>query len=162
MTDEFDRLTDALRQETPPPDAAAKAAALASAMARFEEKNLSGLQGNAEPARPNSRDGIGPSSIWRTIMDALKPSNVRWTPVLAGGASLAVLMLAVISTGVIRPDLTGRQVTGPVTEKPLDAESDEVADAIAPPAPEPAMNETFGNAVRTDKLAVAKQAEGRA
>lgn len=109
MTDNFERLKEALQRDPPPPDPKARQVALANAMARFEEKNADALQGITVEARPTSSDGIGPSAIWSRIMNALKPSSSNWTPVLAGGASLAVLMIAVVSTGVIRPGLFDRQ-----------------------------------------------------
>jgi len=127
MTDTFDKLKDALRRDPPPPAAAARRTALAHAMARFEEKNLGAAQGSTGGARPNSSGGTGPSAIWSSIMTALKPSNWTWPPVVATGASLAVLTLAVISTHNIRPDLfdPGGEVSPPLAKPvPLDAAKD--------------------------------------
>ncbi|ODS00684.1 hypothetical protein AUC68_13900 [Methyloceanibacter methanicus] len=105
MTDEFESLRDALQSDAPTPDPEARQAALKLAMARFQEKSKAASQGTATQPRPISSDGMGPSAIWSAIMTALKPSNRNWAPVLAGGASLAVLTLAVLSTHSLRPDL---------------------------------------------------------
>ncbi|BAQ16564.1 vWA domain-containing protein [Methyloceanibacter caenitepidi] len=105
MSDKFDQLKDALQGEPPAPDPQARQAALNLAMARFAEKHAARSQGTAPGRRHTSSGGMGPSAIWSAIVTALKPSNRNWTPVLAGGASLAVLTLAVLSTHSLRPDL---------------------------------------------------------
>ncbi|HUU25314.1 MAG TPA: VWA domain-containing protein [Methyloceanibacter sp.] len=134
MMDHFERLKDALERNPPPPDPEARQAALATAMARFQKQNATGPQGIAARARPISSDGTGPSAIWSKIMDALKPSRSSWTSMLAGTASLAVLILAVVSTGLIRPDLFERQeVISPPMGKPASVEADEAADTASRP-----------------------------
>ncbi|ODR94985.1 hypothetical protein AUC70_04260 [Methyloceanibacter stevinii] len=105
MSDKFDQLKDALQSEPPAPNPEARQVALNLAMARFAEKNVAHAQGTALEGRPTSSGGKGPSATWSTIMTTLKPSNWNWTPVLAGGASLAVLTLAVLSTHSLRPEL---------------------------------------------------------
>ena len=105
MSNSFDRLQDALRRDPPAADPKARDAALEAAVARFQENSVSAPQGIGRQARPTSSDGTGPSAIWSRIMKALKPSRSGWSPALAGGVSLAVLMIAVVSTSVIRPDL---------------------------------------------------------
>ena len=124
MTDNFDKLKEALQSDPPPPGPDAKVLALARAMEGFAKKNTSTAQGMAAGMRPNSSDGMGLSAIWSSIMTALKPSNWNWSPVVATGASLAVLTLAVISTHNIRPDLfdLDDDVSPPLTKPaPLDA-----------------------------------------
>ena len=111
MTKDLEMLKDALQRDPSPPNRKVKRTALTVAMARFEEKHAGRLQGNTAPMRPSSNGGTGPSAIWRKLMDALKPSRSGWTPVLAGGASLAVLMIAVVSTGVINPAPVRRRRT---------------------------------------------------
>jgi Ca-activated chloride channel family protein len=141
MMDDFERLKEALKRDPPSPDPEARQVALANAMARFQEKSAASLQGTAGQARPISSDGTGPSSIWSKIMDALKPSRSGWTPVLAGGASLAVLMLAVVSTSVMRPDLfEKREFVSPPTEEPALGKADEMADAAVLPEAQPQSN----------------------
>jgi len=141
MTDDYERLKDALQRDPPPPDAHARRAALTAAMARFEENNASAHQGIGAEARPSSNDGTGPSAIWSRIMNALKPTRSGWTPALAGGASLAVLMIAVVSTSVMRPDLFERRVTvPPPLEKPARVDADEAAGTAAKPEALPEEN----------------------
>jgi len=141
MTDDFKRLKETLRRDLPPPDAYARRAALTAAMARFEENNASASQGIAAEARPSSSDGTGPSSIWSRIMNAMKPTRSGWTPALAGGASLAVLMIAVVSTSVMRPDLFERRVSvPPPLEKPARVDADEAAGTAAKPEALPEEN----------------------
>ena len=138
MTDTFDRLKHALQRDPPPPDANARRAALTAAMERFDEKNAASSQGMAAQARPSSSDGMGPSAIWSKIMDALKPTRSGWMPALAGGASLAVLMIAVLSTSVMRPDLfERREAVSPPAEKPPLVAADEAADMTAQPEARP-------------------------
>ncbi|MCH5372489.1 MAG: von Willebrand factor type A domain-containing protein, partial [Planctomycetes bacterium] len=105
MTDKFEQLKDALQSEPPLPDSQVRKATLNLAMARFAEKNAAHAQGTAREGRHTSSDGMGPSAIWSVVMTVLKATNRNWTPVLAGGASLAVLTLAVLSTHSLRPDL---------------------------------------------------------
>src|SRR5680860_251401 len=138
MMDNFERLKEALERDAPPPDPEARQATLTTAMTRFQKQNAARHQGITAHARPISSDGTGPSSIWSKIMHALKPSRSGWTPVLAGSASLAVLMLAVISTGVIRPDLFERRdIASPPMGRPASVEADEAADAVALPEERP-------------------------
>ena len=130
MSNSFDRLQDALRREPPPADPKAREAVLQAAVARFEENSEAASQGIAARTRPTSSDGTGPSAIWSRIMNALKPSRSGWSPALAGGASLAVLMIAVVSTSVIRPDLfEWRESDAPAQTLAKD-------ETALPPAPE--------------------------
>jgi len=151
MTDNFDKLKDALQRDPPPPGPDAKAHALARAMEGFAKKNTSTVQGMAAGMLPTSSGGTGPSEIWSSIMTAMKPSNWNWSPVVATGASLAVLTLAVISTQGIRPDLFDReddvvpQLTKPAPpqdararREAMPAPQDEAV-AAAPPSATPRM-----------------------
>jgi Ca-activated chloride channel family protein len=141
MIDDFERLKEELQRDPPPPDAHARYAALTTAMARFEENNASAPQGIAAEARPSSNDGRGPSAIWSRIMNAMKPTRSGWTPALAGGASLAVLMIAVVSTSVMRPDLFERRVSvAPPLEKPARVDADEAAGTAVKPEALPEEN----------------------
>ncbi|MEM8574487.1 MAG: VWA domain-containing protein [Pseudomonadota bacterium] len=131
MTDKFEQLKDALQTEPPTPNGEAKKAALNLAMARFAEKNAPIAQGIAHEARPNSNGGMGPSAIWSTIMTTLTPLNWNLRPMLAGGASLAVLALALVSTYELRPDLFRQLDSAPtVADKPKPAETNTAFDAV--------------------------------
>lgn len=153
MIDDYKRLKDALQSDLPPPDAHARDAALTAAMARFEENNASAPQGIAAEARPSSSDGTGPSAIWSRIMNAMKPTRSGWTPALAGGASLAVLMIAVVSTSVMRPDLFERRVSvPPPLEKPARVDADEAAGTAAKPEALPEEN-TVARAAKNEPVA---------
>ncbi len=146
MMDDFERLKDALERDPPPPDPDARATALIHAMARFQEKSAAGRQGTAAEPRPISSGGMGPSSLWSKIMDALKPTRSGWMPALAGGASLAVLMIAVISTNEMRPDLFERREAVSPPMKTARVDADEEADTA--PEEQPAQDVNTQDAVQ--------------
>jgi len=131
MTDKFETLKDALQTEPPAPNNEAKRTALSLAMARFAEKNAAASQGTVDEPRPNSTGGMGLSAIWSAIMTTLTPSNWNLKPMLAGGASLAVLALALVSTYELRPDLFRQLDSAPtVADKPKPAKTNTAFDAV--------------------------------
>jgi Ca-activated chloride channel family protein len=122
--DDLDRLARALRAAPPPPDPAARQAALALAMENFDR-----AQGSAPGLRPNSdrAQGAGFLNGVKTMLNRLAAR-----PALAATTSVAALMLGVV---IVLPVLQSPAPTGgPVlTELP----------PPAPPAPAPhAANHT--------------------
>jgi Ca-activated chloride channel homolog len=89
MTDEFDRLSKALRANPPAPDAGARDAALRLAMENFDR-----LQETASAARPNQdRPETGPGFLTgvRNMLNFLTSRSA-----LAATTSVAALMLGVV------------------------------------------------------------------
>ena len=167
MTDKFEALKDALQSDVPTPDPEARQAALKLALARFQEKNRAVPQGMAAQPRPTSSDGTRPSAIWSAIMTALKPSRRNWTPVLAGGASLAVLTLAVLSTHSLRPDLFRPADEAPApAAKPARQDTKTFTDALpateGPASRSTAKRETDATAAQNNVAAAPPAPEMRA
>ena len=107
---EHDDLHDLLAKAPPPPaNPATRARDMASAMAAFDEatENSAVSQGIADAPRPNTRQS-GLMTLWRRVMTFDLPST---RSMMMGGASLAVLMLAVVA---IQPQLNdhNRQTGG--------------------------------------------------
>lgn len=130
MTDELDRLREALDATRPQPDPEARARALGAAMNAFDEENAAAAQGSAAGDRLSKR---GAGWLARLLGGrSMKFPEFRLKPALMGGASLAVIALAVVMT---------REVQSPL-------------DAVAPVgAPAPAelrddRNEPAGNTRR--------------
>ncbi|HSF63182.1 MAG TPA: VWA domain-containing protein, partial [Paracoccaceae bacterium] len=117
--DDLDRLARALRAAPPPPDPAARQAALALAMENFDR-----AQGSAPGLRPNSdrAQGAGFLNGVKTMLNRLAAR-----PALAATTSVAALMLGVV---IVLPVM---QSPGP-TGGPVLTE--------APPAPAPAAPQT--------------------
>ncbi|MEL6235425.1 MAG: VWA domain-containing protein, partial [Pseudomonadota bacterium] len=117
MSDELDRLQNALRDATPAPAPQARDRALAAALAAFDaaaEKNLSGSQAGEVQLR--SKD-TRPHWAAR-LFGGLQMPSLSLKPALLGGASLAVLAMAVVI--VQDPDLLDPQpkpVTVPTSQQ---------------------------------------------
>lgn len=117
--DDLDRLARALRAAPPPPDPAARQAALARAMENFDR-----AQGSARPLRPNSdrAQGAGLLNGVKTMLNRLTSR-----PALAATTSVAALMLGVVIVLPVLQDTPRPGLpTGPVQTE-------------LPPAPAPAV-----------------------
>ena len=88
MTDDFDRLSKALKAAPPPPDPAARNAALTLAMENFDR-----IQGSADPARPSFE---GQAGLWTGVHRMLNFLTSRQA--LAATTSVAALCLGVVIT----------------------------------------------------------------
>ncbi|HWT31861.1 MAG TPA: von Willebrand factor type A domain-containing protein, partial [Propylenella sp.] len=139
---ELDRLKDAFRSEgpvVPPPEA--KQAAVAAAMRAFDEKNARARQGSNLAGRLRIA-----ASAALELLTGKRP--MRMTHALAGGASLLVLTLAVMTAANLHylDALSSRDAmpiggTGEVLKDltaATEAEEAEVAES-APPAPVPQL-----------------------
>ncbi|MEO5614933.1 MAG: von Willebrand factor type A domain-containing protein, partial [Cypionkella sp.] len=144
MSDEFDALKAALRA-MPPPDPAAKAAAMRLAMENFDR-----LQGSVEAVRPMQDRPVRAGLLQKglAMLNALKMK-----PILAATTSVAALLVGFV---VILP-LTGK---GPMEEvrgnKPV-AQVDAPADLTVPDAlPEPIIEAQTDAARKKDVPKVAE------
>ena len=133
MSDQMQDIKDALARDPGAqarPDA--RKAAVSAALKAFDEKNSQSRQGLSIPARLK---GIG-NTIVETLFRrrSMTFSQIKLPHMLAGGASLAVLTLAIVNTqqfapkAPVVPEVT---VTGPVDTKPEPKKS-EVADGVTP------------------------------
>src|SRR5689334_13774375 len=96
MTDEFDDLKRQFRAETGlAPEARAKAAGIARAMDRYDEIFSQGSQGKARRARLIER-------VRGFILGSTKMHGLKLSHGLMAGASLAVLTLVVVNSGLLR------------------------------------------------------------
>ncbi|MCU0855382.1 MAG: VWA domain-containing protein, partial [Rhodobacteraceae bacterium] len=98
MTDELDRVRQAMERATPAPDAGRKAEAIRRAMAEFDR-----VQGSADALRPNDRRG------WTArVMDGARAMLKTMT---TGGGLAATT--ALVAAGVILVLPEGRDVLRP-------------------------------------------------
>lgn len=104
MSNELDRMKRAFgRQDPIQPDESARKAAIQAAMSQFDEEFAPAAQGLADGDRPRKRTSTMLKAFnWRRLMTI---PHLNRTQMLAGGASLAVLALAIVSVDQIRPDL---------------------------------------------------------
>ncbi len=103
MNDPLHRMKRAFhRQEPIRPRPAARRATIAAAMQRFAAENESANQGGAVEHRHRNQDSDPGAFNWRRLMTF---PHLTTTRVLAGGASVAVLAIAVVSLTRIQPDL---------------------------------------------------------
>jgi len=165
MTDEFDELKARFRAEKGPnPEPQAKAAGIVRAMARYDEIFSTRSQGKARGLRLIERvRGLIPGS---TKMHGLKLSHG-----LMAGASLAVLTLVVVNSGLLREAQNIPFTTSPdqdevatpeprkaelkqenLAAKPAENEIDTLAESPPSPAPLPSL-EMQGTMAR-QKMAV--------
>src|SRR5262245_52006864 len=96
MSDELDHLKELFRAEVAPvPRDEARKNALAAAMASFDERNMTPVQGSALGDR---------LSRWLTglFKRSDQMSTLRLSHVLIAGSSLAVLGLVVVGSGLLR------------------------------------------------------------
>ena len=136
--DELERLRAGLRASAPPePRPQAKEAAISAALAAFDAKKSAASQGSGFLARLR----IAAIAASETMTGKRK---MRMTHALAGGASLLVLTLAVITTASLQnlPSLTPREADLPaggpppvadLTEAAKDIETSDVAASTPPP-----------------------------
>ncbi|MCR9136425.1 MAG: VWA domain-containing protein [Alphaproteobacteria bacterium] len=126
MSSELDRMKRAFgRQDAIRPDENARKAAIQAAMSQFDEEFSSARQGLAGDDRPRKRNSTLLNAFnWRRLMTIPHPNRTQW---LAGGASIAVLALAIVSVDQIRPDLfpSERQSTVETEITQLAASADE-------------------------------------
>lgn len=126
MNDELNRMERAFeRQATVRPSDAARQAAMRAATEAFEQENSKVHQGSGIGSRLRERGNQLLIALKRRpFMDFAHP---KLTHVLAGGASLAVLAIAVVNIDHIKPDF----VTAPLETKLGQATPADEKDAIA-------------------------------
>jgi Ca-activated chloride channel family protein len=163
MTDQLDELKRRFRAERElTPEAAAKAAAIAMAMDRYNENFSERSQGRAKRRRLIERvRGLIPGS---TKMHGLKLSHG-----LMAGASLAVITLVVVNTGLLRevpktavtvaPGQDGEATHDPKTVEPKERASgaslaENEVDTLADIAPAPLPGIEMRATAARQKLAV--------
>lgn len=164
MSRELDRMKRAFsRQDAIRPDARAREAAIQAAMSQFDEEFASARQGSTDGDRPRERSSTVLNAFnWRRLMTIPHLNTTQW---LAGGASIAVLALAIVSVDQIRPDLfpspepktIGSEVAE--TSAPLDhlreADQEEAVTAFQGVAPAAesmiAQNQAAGGTVATSR-----------
>ena len=97
MSTELDKLKQAFAdQEVPAPDTATKKAAIAAAMREFEQEKSTLSKGSPDPTRlKNTSKGVFNFLFRRRSMDT---NEKNFKPLLIGGASFAVLTVAVLNT----------------------------------------------------------------
>ncbi len=99
MTEELDRLKQALDATRAEPDPAARRRAVAAALRAFDGETARASQGSAAAVRPKVSGAGWPARILGGLTMHL-PTHVplpRLTPALMGGASLAVIAIAVLA-----------------------------------------------------------------
>jgi Ca-activated chloride channel family protein len=95
MTDEFDPLKAPFRGEAPKPDPAAKAAGIAAAMAAYDEIFAKASQGTRAKPRLMTR-------VRGFLSGSTKMQGLRLSHGLMAGASLAVITLIAVNSGILR------------------------------------------------------------
>ncbi|MFZ5676078.1 MAG: vWA domain-containing protein [Pseudomonadota bacterium] len=106
MTDDFDPLKDAFRGEAPRPNPAAKAAGIAAAMAAYDEIFSAASQGRRTGPRLTTR-------VRGFLFGSKKMHGLRMSHGLMAGASLAVIALITVNSGILRE---AQKLTVPVAE----------------------------------------------
>ncbi|WP_119391177.1 vWA domain-containing protein [Taklimakanibacter lacteus] len=126
MTDELDHIKARFRAETAiEPDAAAKAAGIAAAMAHYDENFSKASQGKASGPRLIER-------VRGVLFGSSKMHGLKLSHGLMAGASLAVISLVAINSGLLHE----------VQNIPFTPGVDQDEEAkLASPAPEPAKKE---------------------
>jgi Ca-activated chloride channel family protein len=95
MTDEFDPLKAPFRGAAPKPDPAAKAAGIAAAMAAYDEIFSKASQGTRAKPRLMTR-------VRGFLSGSTKMQGLRLSHGLMAGASLAVITLVAVNSGMLR------------------------------------------------------------
>lgn len=95
MTDDFDPLKAPFRAEAPKPDPAAKAAGIAAAMAAYDEIFSDSHQGSRAKPRLMTR-------VRGFLSGSTKMHGLRLSHGLMAGASLAVITLIAVNSGMLR------------------------------------------------------------
>lgn len=170
MSDDFERAKKLMRESPPKPRTEARDEALNAAMAAFDaefeaeiEKNTKAVQGSSEPLRQREQAPAilrGAKALWSSLMTPI-PQSYR--AIMAGGASVAVLALAVFSLDALQtgpvpplPEILSQQSlqhTKRAADDAVDAEARSeaslpeavIAENVAPaPAPAPSVGGQFG------------------
>jgi len=103
MTNDLKKLQNAIGAETPiKADKTAKNAAMAAAMAAFDEENSTIYQGNTIEPRLKEQGNKKGSLLPEVLTLSYWRKSMKLSYVLAGGTSIAVLTFAVINTGQFR------------------------------------------------------------
>jgi Ca-activated chloride channel family protein len=108
MTDDFDPLNSPFRGEAPKPDPAAKAAGIEAAMAAYDEIFSKASQGTRAKPRLMTR-------VRGFLSGSTKMHGLRLSHGLMAGASLAVITLIAVNSGMLR----GPQTLTMPTPEPL-------------------------------------------
>ncbi|HSF95144.1 MAG TPA: VWA domain-containing protein [Thermohalobaculum sp.] len=114
MTDELDRLREALEATRPEPDPKVRGRAMDAALRAFDEENAEARQGSAATDR-HSKRGAG----WLARLFGGRPMQISipsLKPALMGGASLAVIALAVVVSRDVQKEL---DLAPPVASPPV-------------------------------------------
>jgi len=104
MTTELDKLKQAFdNQDVPAPSSEVKKHAIAAAMREFEQEKSTSTKGSTHRARLN----MTPAGVFNYLFRrrAMKTKEKNLKPFLIGGASFAVLTLALLSTLQLQRDL---------------------------------------------------------
>ncbi|MGD9869070.1 MAG: von Willebrand factor type A domain-containing protein, partial [Hyphomicrobiales bacterium] len=149
MTDDLKALRRAMDEATPRPSPEVRARAIAQAMTAYDEKISRAPQGSGVISRLTDAAQAATGKLFGR-------APMRLTPALAGGASLAVLTLAVMSTAYLQSDIRNRQAVPPADTK-LAAEKPEAlppakpVPGVAQPAPPEAAaaQKNLGEALRS-------------
>ncbi|MEE8455683.1 MAG: VWA domain-containing protein, partial [Limibaculum sp.] len=100
MTDEMDRLKQALAATRPEPDPEVRRRAMDAALRAFDEENMREIFGATQGSAAGERQSKGRASLLARLFGGL-PMNIPMPslkPMLMGGASLAVIAIAVLAT----------------------------------------------------------------
>ena len=138
MTDEMDRLKQALAATRPEPDPEVRRRAMDAALRAFDEENAREIIEAAQGSAAGERQSKGRASLLARLFGGL-PMNIlsmkfpgpSLKPLLMGGASVAVIAIAVLATRdlprktEIAPPTTPAELTIEVDKSAL-AEGDEV------------------------------------
>ncbi len=138
MTDEMDRLKQALAATRPEPDPEVRRRAMDAALRAFDEENAQEIVGATQGSAAGERQSKGRASLLARLFGGL-PMNIlsmkfpgpSLKPMLMGGASVAVIAIAVLATRdlprktEIAPPTTPAELTIEVDKSAL-AEGDEV------------------------------------
>lgn len=153
MTDEIERLKDAFKASPPAsPRDGAKKLAIARAMSAFDEKNAHGPQGNGVMARLRETA----SAAYETLIGR---RSMKMNPAFAGGASLAVLTLAVLSANYIQTTRFGgeRRVQETPVPAPVPAPASKTGRDEAPKAAPPAERQQTPEIARVEQDEAARR-----
>ena len=137
MANEMKKLKQAFDSEaTVTPRKSARDTAIIAAMQAFEEENSSVSQGSVDQDRLKNTGNTVFNFLKRRLSMNVMTPNLK--PLLLGGASLAVLSIAVLNVDQLRhakPDLTGSKIAETKSEEPAKSiESEKFANNKAPSA----------------------------
>lgn len=147
MSDEMDRLEQALKAEKPVPNPDRKAEILAMAQKSFEAS-----QETAAQPRPIHKSAQNVPGIWTGVMNMIRSFNLR--PMLYATSAICVAGLAFI---VAQPQIGGPEIPLVITENPLEQELALAEPAVEPmveilPAAKPSLLKSRKMAAETDNI----------